>query len=73
MAFREEKTIHFKEKSIAKKAYLLMTNPLYINIIVIFSWLYIFLTFMEPGNHEKRPFATDSNTFRIVSLIEFVI
>lgn len=73
MAFREEKTIHFKEKSIAKKAYLLMTNPLYINIIVIFSWAYIFLTFLEPGNHVKRPFEPSSRTFQVVSLIEFTI
>ena len=70
MAFWEEKIMHFKENSCAKKSYLLVTNPVYTNFVIALSWVYLILSFFEPGNWNSRPYEVGDRSYNIVSAIE---
>jgi len=50
--------------------YLLFTSDLYTTILILFHWLYIALSVIEPDNKSSRPFVVWDDTFIIVFTIE---
>jgi len=62
--------MHFKDKSVAKALYFLLTNSFYDYSIVIISYVYLILSLVEPGNHSDRPYEPSSDTFNIITGFE---
>jgi len=55
--------MHFKEKSLAKRLYFLLTNGIYESFIVSISYMFLFLCLLEPGNHSERPYEVTDASF----------
>jgi len=47
-----------------------MTNVLYENFILAISYLYLFISFLEPGNHSERPYEINDSGFKTVIGVE---
>lgn len=70
IAFREDKILHFQENSFAKKLYILLTSNLYESFVLFVSYSYLFLSLLEPGNRDLRPYETDEILFKYVITVE---
>jgi len=73
MAFRDHETLHFKDKSFAKFAYFIFTSSLYTNIMLLLSWLYIFISILEPANSYDRPYEITDFIFQVVFGVEIIV
>ena len=64
--------MHFKSQSAAKKLYFLLTSNVYENFILAISYLYLFLSIIEPGNHSERPYEVSDSSFKAILVIEIL-
>lgn len=74
LAYKNSKSImHFKEKSLAKKLYFLLTNSIYENFILLISYIYLVISLLEPGNHAEETYEYGDSFFTAMITIETFI
>lgn len=74
LAFKNTKQImHFKSKTLVKRLYFLLTHSVYESFILMLSYIYLLLSFLEPGNHAERPFDPKDSVYITISCLEAFI
>jgi len=73
MAFRDGEIPHFEDKSFSKKMYLFLTSLYYMTFIKLISWLYLLMSFWEPGNSHDFSRSINDPIFLALFYIEIFI
>ena len=73
LAFRQTKLFHFKEHSFTKKAYFFRSHPHVQEFMSIISWIYLLISFLEPGHSTDSSVEIDSFAFIFTTICECII
>jgi len=73
IAFFNQSTIHFPENSFVKKTFMVLNKSIYESVMIVFSWIYVLLCIIEPGNRASWPYEETDEVFKFIIAIESII